>query len=374
VKPRTIVLPALALGGLILGGCSGGGDSPQTAITTTTSATGSAAPGTPIATTTGPGGVVSALPACYKPGTVPPGSAFKADADPARSIPRGEQEGIRLVAASADTHRGENNLAIGITDTKDQPIGGAKIRLTVYDLKDGKQTPVCQVEPLASAPGVGPEFNHKHSDGSNHVHGGETDDRIAYYARIPFDRSGPWGLAAEAILKDGKRQFGTLLMQVADRPSIPQPGTPAPKSDNLTKKDVANISEIDSGSPPNDMHDVKIKDAIAAGRPLVIVFSTPAYCQSLFCGPVNEEVEALFDIYKDRVDFVHIEVWRDFQKKALNPTAREWLSRPDGGLSEPTVYVVGKDGVIYDVWEGPVARNIMEPAVKAVAGGATYRK
>jgi len=71
------------------------------------------------------------------------------------------------------------------------------------------------------------------------------------------------------------------------------------------------------------------------------------------------------------VDFVHIEVWRNFDKKELNPTAREWLIWPDGSLREPVVYVVDSKGTIYDRWEGPVARNIMEASVKAVAGGAT---
>ena len=133
------------------------------------------------------------------------------------------------------------------------------------------------------------------------------------------------------------------------------------------------ISEIDSGDPSNDMHDVKIKDSIANGRPVVIVFSTPAFCASRFCGPVNEEVEDLHDKYTDTVDFVHIEIWRDITKQVLNVTAKEWLVRPDGGMSEPYVYVIDKTGTIYNRWEGPVARNIMEQSVQAVAAGATFR-
>ena len=58
----------------------------------------------------------------------------------------------------------------------------------------------------------------------------------------------------------------------------------------------------------------------------------------------------------------------------INPTVNEWLAQPDGSITEPVVYLVGKDGVIYDRWEGPIARNIMEPGVKAIAGGATFAK
>ena len=78
--------------------------------------------------------------------------------------------------------------------------------------------------------------------------------------------------------------------------------------------------------------------------------------------------------YRDKVDFVHIEVWKNFDKQQLNDTAAEWLLRADGGLSEPYVYVIDSKGTIYDRWEGPVAANIMEPIVKAVSEGKTYTK
>ncbi|MGH2609079.1 MAG: hypothetical protein ACRDHF_08315, partial [Tepidiformaceae bacterium] len=78
--------------------------------------------------------------------------------------------------------------------------------------------------------------------------------------------------------------------------------------------------------------------------------------------------------YKDDVDFVHIEVFLDFTSRQLNPTMKEWLVQPDGSYAEPFVFVVDKNGIIYDRWEGPVARNIMEASVKAVAEGATYQQ
>jgi hypothetical protein len=347
--------------------CGGNGDTPPA---TGTQSNG----GTAVAGRVDGPQLLNGLPSCLPPGTEVSGSPFKANADPLASTPPNQQNTIRLVAAAADVHQGANNLAIGITDLENEPIGDAKVRLTVYDLDKG-QAPVCQVEAVSSAPGVREEFVHVHGDGREHVHGGQDADRAVYYANVGFDRAGSWGLAVEAIMKDGKRGTGTLLLQVAEKSTVPAIGEKAPLSDNLTKHDVANISEIDSGDPPNDMHDHKIKDVIAAGRPLVIVFSTPAYCTSAFCGPVNEEVEDLFEDYKERVDFIHIEIWRDrlANPPVLNPTAKEWLLRPDGGLAEPIVYVIDKNGVIYDRWEGPVARNIMETSIKAVAEGAVFQ-
>lgn len=302
-------------------------------------------------------------------------TAFPASSDPARNIPPDQRNKINIVVAGVDWFVGDNNFVFGITDKKDDPQGGVKARATFYDLRDpAKPKPVKTIDAVQSAPGVGPETTHTHTTGDKHVHGGEEDGRVGYYVKMNFDHAGPWGLAVEAELKDGTKGISSVGFEVAAKPAIPAPGQAAFKSDNLTKKDVASIKEIDSGDPPNDMHDVKIKDAIAAGRPVVIVFSTPAFCTSRFCGPVNEEVEAVQAIYKDKVDFVHIEIWKNFDKKELNATAKEWLVRPDGALSEPYVYLVDSKGVIYDRWEGPVARNIMEPSVKAVAEGKTFAK
>jgi hypothetical protein len=300
-------------------------------------------------------------------------TAFPTSSDPARNIPADQRNKINIVIAGADWHVGENNFVFGITDKQDEPQGGAKARATFYDLRDPKNPkPVQTMDAVQSAPGVGPKVTVTHANGETHTHGGEDENRVGYYVKVNFDHAGGWGVAVEAQLKDGTKAISSVGFDVTEKPAIIAPGQPALKSDNLTKKDVANISEIDSGTPPNDMHDVKIKDAIAAGRPLMVVFATPAYCTSRFCGPVTEEVESLQQKYKDKMDFVHIEIWRNFDKKELNPTAKEWLLRPDGALSEPYVYLIDSKGTIYDRWEGPVAGNIMEPEVQAVIGGKTY--
>ncbi|MCK9518874.1 MAG: hypothetical protein M0R74_07625 [Dehalococcoidia bacterium] len=293
--------------------------------------------------------------------------------DLAADVPADQRNVINVVPAGLELAVGPNNFVFGITDKQDIPQGGADALVTFYDLKDpSNPEPFYTTKPVQSAPGVGPEVTHVHGNGETHVHGGEDDGRVGYYVDVNFPHAGQYGVAVKATLKDGSTGVSSFGFQVYEKPRIPAPGQDAPKSDNLTKNDVADIREIDSGDPPNDMHDVKIKDAIAAERPLLVVFSTPAFCTSRFCGPVNEEVESLQEDYRDRVDFVHIEIWRDFDKKELNPTTREWLVREDGGLSEPFVYVVGKDGVIYDRWEGPVARNIMESSVQAVADGKVW--
>jgi len=294
--------------------------------------------------------------------------------DGANGGPSGESGVLGVLPAGSEFVVGENHFVFGITNAEGTaPLGAQQAKAYFYDLSNPSQPKlVYSADATASQPGVGPITEHTHAGGQTHQHGGEDEARAGFYVDMNFAHAGKWGVAVEATTLDGKKGMSTVAFDVFDKPRIPAPGQPAIKSDNLTKADVPDIRQIDSGDPPNDMHDVKIKDAIANGRPMVIVFSTPAYCVSLFCGPVTDEVSELQDAYRDKVDFVHIEIWQDFEKKQFNPTAREWLMRQDGGLSEPFVYVVGKDGVIYDRWEGPVARNIMEPAIQAVADGKTF--
>jgi hypothetical protein len=298
---------------------------------------------------------------------------FEQSSDPSSNIPADQLREVNVVLAGSDFAVGRNNFVFGITDGKDEPQGGATAVATFYDIRDSKNPkPIATVNAVQSAPGVGQIVEHVHGNGEVHKHGGEDDNRVGYYAPVDFPFAGYWGVSVDVTLKDGTKGTSNLAFNVAPKHRFPAPGEAAPKSDNLTKADVRDIKEIDSGDPPNDMHDVKIKDAIAAHRPLVVVFATPAFCTSRFCGPVTEEVEDLQEDYRGQVDFVHVEVWRNFDTKELNPTMKEWLVQPDGSYSEPIVYVVDKNGVIYDRWEGPVARNIMEASVKAVANGTTY--
>ncbi len=300
-------------------------------------------------------------------------TAFPTSISPSDSIPTEQLGAINAVIAASEFVVGNNNFVVGVTDASDTPQGGAQVVMTFYDnVESGTPQERFTVIAVQSAPGVGEEFVHVHADGEQHIHGGQDDNRVGYYARVTFDHAGVWGVSVQATLTDGTTGIDNRAFQVLATSTVPVPGDPAPPSDNLTAADVEDIAEIDSSPIPNDMHDVKIRDSIAAGRPLVVVFSTPAFCASRFCGPVTEEVETLHDDFRADVDFVHIEIWLDFQGRVLNPTVREWLIRPDGGLSEPWVFVIDSDGVIYDRWEGPIARNIIEEAVVEVASGKTF--
>ena len=76
-------------------------------------------------------------------------------------------------------------------------------------------------------------------------------------------------------------------------------------------------------------------------------------------------VDELSHQYGDRADFVHVEIWRDFQNKVVNKSAAEWVLR-DEQLNEPWVFVIGADGRITARFDNVATREEIEPLLEAL--------
>jgi hypothetical protein len=189
---------------------------------------------------------------------------------------------------------------------------------------------------------------------------------------LTFDRPGFYEATVTAELEGGART-GTSAFQVYPEPRYPAVGDRAPRTENLTMDSVraeeAPPEAVDSRAvtggriPDPDLHDATIADAIRAGRPALVVLATPVYCVSRFCGPVTDVVEDLEKEYGDRAEFVHVEIWRDFQGQVINRAAAEWLLR-EGELLEPWVYLIGADGRIEARWDNVATRQEIEPYLR----------
>ncbi|MGH2663105.1 MAG: hypothetical protein ACRDH8_09955 [Actinomycetota bacterium] len=186
---------------------------------------------------------------------------------------------------------------------------------------------------------------------------------------VEFDRPGFWEVEATADLGGDVRR-GTAAFQVLPEPLVPAPGDPAPRTRNhtLDSKGVP-VEAIDSRAaggaevPDPELHQATIAGAIRAGRPALVVIATPVYCVSRFCGPVTDMVAELASEYGDRAEFIHIEVWRDFQEGVINEAAADWLLRDDD-LTEPWVFLIGADGRIAARWDNVAARQEIEPLLQ----------
>jgi hypothetical protein len=198
----------------------------------------------------------------------------------------------------------------------------------------------------------------------------ESDSRGVYGAQTRFDKPGFYEVEVTASV-DGKTRTGKGAFEVKAAHAIPAPGDQALPTETLTlgSADVPRAaidSRAGSGDIPDpDLHRTTIAAALAAHRPVVAVFATPVYCTSRFCGPITDLVNDLAHKYADRADFVHVEIWRDFQAQTVNRSAADWLYR-DNDLNEPWVFVVGADGKIAARFDNVVTQDELEPLLKAL--------
>jgi hypothetical protein len=203
---------------------------------------------------------------------------------------------------------------------------------------------------------------------------------LGVYAAEPvrFDEAGFWGVRVKATI-GGKAITANTPFEVVAESQLPFPGGPAPRTDNPVAGAAGVAPQaIDSrardGAPVPDaaLHSTSIAAALAAGKPTVVVVSTPVYCVSQFCGPVTDSVAALAATYGDRAAFVHLEVWRDFEKKLINPAAAEWISPRNGtgDTQEPWVFLVGGDGIVKQRFDNVIGDAALAAAVDRLVAGA----
>ena len=190
---------------------------------------------------------------------------------------------------------------------------------------------------------------------------------------VTFPRAGYWQVVASGELDDGTLFSADAAMEVLAAPTVVSVGDVAQHSDNAVigdqgVPDGAIDSRAASGEPiPDpDLHTTSIADALDAGRPALVVFSTPVYCVSQFCGPITDLVEQLASEYSDRADFIHVEIYRDFASSEINQTVLDWLQTPSGDFREPWTFLIGADGRIAASWDTVVTRGEIEPMLQAL--------
>jgi len=183
-----------------------------------------------------------------------------------------------------------------------------------------------------------------------------------YVAHLDLVPAGNWGLQVTASRPNGAHLSQQVAFNVIATPVVPTVGQPAPLSNSLTTHDVPDATYIDSGRPPDDMHQLSIAQAIQQHRPTLVVFASPAFCTSRICGPEVKVVQSLEPAYKDRLTFIHVEIYRDFvpdpSKRQLAQTVVDWRLQ-----TEPWIFLIDANGIIQARFEGPTATDEVQAAI-----------
>ena len=298
------------------------------------------------------------------------GGSSSADAPASFPAPRGRtldqllstsaaQRSSLLAAPSGEAYsRGRNRFGFGVFTASRQQITDADVALYTAPANGGKALGPfpARAESLGVAPRYRSQTSARDPDSA----------KLVYVSDVRFPRQGHWNMVAMFHNSDG---YSTALMptiRVGGFAAIPKVGERPPSVHTATAADVnGHLGKIDTRSPHDDMHKVDFANDLGH-RPLVLLFATPALCQSRVCGPVvdvAEEVE--HEPASKGVDFIHQEVYNhNNASDGYRPQLRAF-----GLKSEPWLFVVGRKGIIRTRIEGAFSAAELEKAVQQVAPG-----
>jgi len=256
---------------------------------------------------------------------------------------------MQVVLVPSELVVGPNRFAVGLFDAAGHMIEAADVHFHYYDLSD-PNAPLLDLEadavPLQTPDGLTTIFAQERR----------------------FDRPGQWGVEVQARFPDGTAAIKRIGFQVlADSPTL-TPGERAPALETLTDADVkGELTQLASASEPNPaFYQLSLAEALASGKPTLLLFSTPAFCQTRMCGPAYELAGELQERYGQAINFIHVEVFTGLP----NPAANNWEMDPAmaafGLTTEPWLYLIDAEGtVIYRV-EGLFTTAEVEPHLQAL--------
>ena len=238
------------------------------------------------------------------------------DADPVLSV----------ISASYEQLTGTRSFAFGITGADNAPVTAADVELWVVP-EAGTGTP------------AGPY--------KTTYHAVEGQPPGLYVTEVELIEAGPTSFVA--VTSDGRAGADDIQVATPQTSEIPTPGRKAPSVATPTKRQDLGFEKICTLEPPCGMHDISLDDALAKGRPAVLAFATPAFCQTAVCGPsvgVVEQVRASKD-WGD-VAFIHCEIYTDDGQTVAEPVTKWKLP------SEPWLFTIDAQGRVTDRTDGPL--------------------
>ena len=271
---------------------------------------------------------------------------------------------LNAFVTAADLAVGVNRFSFVLVDTNGEAAVGASVRAKFAKLgEDGAPTVKSSGEAIFVS--VTSEFLHVHEDGFEHIH--EHVEGVYVVNDVNFDEAGFWEAEFEVKREGIGTTTASAAFEVRERPIAPGVGEMAPASRNPTVGDVEDLYEISTHpAPVAGLYQLTIAEALEQRKPLVVVFSTPAFCVSRACGPVTDLVVSLYGSYGDRINFIHIEPWvleiaRGEGRLVLADVAKEWRL-----MSEPWVFVIDGEGRVASRFEGFLGEDELVEALDAV--------
>lgn len=269
-------------------------------------------------------------------GCTPASSTTNADPDSVAIVESdsGTSE-FQIIVPANDMHVGEPRIPFIIRDGDNMVREINQVFLTVLDINTQPYSVVWE----------GPAINY-------------SDYTVPYWVFHPeIETAGNYGIRANILATDGstsQAQFAVAILEDSIAPGIGDAGI---LSESRTAFDLESIKIISSDfqEPDPELYSMTVAEALGNGRPTVISFSTPAYCATAFCAPVLQTVKDVKAVKSDEINFLHVEIFSDFQEFITDQTVLDWELQ-----SEPWTYVLDADGIVTARLAGPVSATELE--------------
>jgi hypothetical protein len=189
---------------------------------------------------------------------------------------------------------------------------------------------------------------------------GLPERRGVYVVELTLDRAGVWDGIAD---REGEKL--PFVFQVKAQADAPTVGASAPADASPTTANALGVDPICTRDPMCDLHTQSLDTIVGKGKPVAVLFATPARCQSQYCGPVLDSLLPLVGDYWDRVHVVHVDIYQDLRTTLTSPTVTAW-----GLPSEPWLFGVDAGGVITARLDGAFGQDEMRALLDDLASRA----
>ena len=140
------------------------------------------------------------------------------------------------------------------------------------------------------------------------------------------------------------------------------------KTPSLTDNKIEDIST--DIKPDLDLYTYTLSDALEEKKPILLSFSTPGLCVTATCSPQLDELKLIKNKNKDKLIVIHIEVWKNFKeimsKGDLSIGKVNKSVEKFGINTEPWTFLINKDGVVVNRYQGYVSSIEMEKDLNTI--------
>ena len=246
---------------------------------------------------------------------------------------------------------GSNRLAFGLFDRARKQIVDAPAAIYLAPLKGGpvRGPYTARYESLE----VKPQFQ------SEGVRADPDSATSIYVADVKLPKPGDYEVLGVVQLDDNLAAAERVAVRVVRDGPVPEPGEPAISVETPTKADVGgDVAQIDTRVPPSSMHDADLSEVLGQ-KPVMLIFATPALCQSRVCGPVVDIAEQVKAGYDGEAEFIHMEIYNENElDKGFREQVIKWKLP-----TEPWVFTIDSAGNVAARLEGAFSARELEQAL-----------